>query len=293
MKIEVRIAFAVCVASLFLGTAAQGVSPPREDSGGGMSPVLVTPEPPPWEDRSLSVLETGESFDSAEVRRIVADLPPDAAVDQVELALFELMPQLFRAMKHDLSVIGEALVGLGQQPGAAEAIALHYQRLPVERFSERLIVVSVLGELRRPEALSRLQEVIWTPLPVTESVPEGLSTRDLEEMIQAKAVHGLAYLATSAADEAVREVIANHEALHVRVSAIDAYMWNHGDSRQTAQELFELLPAEMHLYVERPRFHRGMDPREFSRRLSAWRAKWVTEPEPDPAGAAGREGGAQ
>jgi hypothetical protein len=98
-------------------------------------------------------------------------------------------------------------------------------------------------------------------------------------MVQVKAVQGLAYLATPQADAAVREVIVKHEALHVRVSAIDAYMWNHGDSPETAAELYRLLPADLHRYVERPRFHRGMDHQEFTRRLRAWQQKWGSQPQ--------------
>ena len=280
MKIRIQAAAAVCAASLFLTTAVPGAPPPQADPSGQPSPPLVTSEPPKWEDRPLAALDAGAGFEAAEVRRIATDLSLDASVDEVELALFELMPQIYRATNQDLPVVGEALAALRRQPSAAAAIALQYQRLPAEAFEQRLVVVGVLGELRRSEGLAPLREVVWAPLPLAEAMPEGLSERDLEEMIQAKAVHGLAYLATPEADEAVRDVIVNHEARHVRVSAIDAYMWNHGDRRETAEELYGLLPAEMHLYVERPRFHRGMDREKFVRRLEAWRQRWSSEPEP-------------
>lgn len=291
MRDRIQTAVALCVTSLFLASSALAAPPPQGDSSGPMSPPLVTQEPPQWEDRSLSELAAGEGFEAAEVRRIVTDLSLDASVDEVELALFELLPQIYRATNQDLPVVGEALAVFRQQPGAAAAIALQYQHLPADAFEQRLVVIGILGELRRPEALAPLREVVWAPLPLAEAMPEGLSARDVEEMIQAKAAHGLAYLATPAADQAVRDVIVNHEALHVRVSAIDAYMWNHGDSRRTADELYSLLPAEMHQYVERPRFHRGMDREEFSRRLEAWRKKWGREPAPESALDADREGG--
>jgi hypothetical protein len=163
--------------------------------------------------------------------------------------------------------------------------------LPIEAFEQRLVMIGILGELRRPDSASHLGEVVWAPLPPAESIVEGLAPRDLEEMIQVKAVQGLAYLATPSADKAVLEVISKHEALHVRVSAIDAYMWNHGDSRQTADKLYRLLPAELHPYVERPRFHRDMDPEEFGQRLRAWRERW--QPLPATPLPADPEGGAR
>ena len=101
----------------------------------------------------------------------------------------------------------------------------------------------MLGEMKRSDAMAQLREVVWAPLPPADSQADKLTARDFEEMVQVKAVEGLAFLATPQADAAVREVIAKHEALHVRVSAIDAYMWNHGDRPETAAELYRLLPA--------------------------------------------------
>ena len=232
-------------------------------------PPLLSPEPPRWEDRRTEV-----AFEASRMRQIVADLPSKASADQVELALLDLLPQVYRATKADLPVIAEVVAGLRQQPGAVEAMARQYRQLPAEAVEQRLVVLGILGEMKRTDAMAQLREVVWAPLPPADSKGDLLTERDIEEMIQAKAVQGLAYLATPQADAAVREVIERHEALHVRVSAIDAYMWNHGDSPKTAAELYRLLPADLHPYVERPRFHSGMDRQEFTRKLRAWQAKW-------------------
>jgi hypothetical protein len=231
----------------------------------------------------------GQGFEASRVRQIVADLPPAASADEVELALFDLLPRIYRATNRDLPMVAEVVAGLRRQPGAVEAMARQYRQLPAEAIAQRLVVLGMLGEMRRSDAMAQLRDVVWAPLPSDKSQPEKLSARDLEEMIQVKAVQGLAYLATPQADAAVREVIERHEALYVRVSAIDAYLWNHGDSPKTAAELYRLLPAELHLYVERPRFHSGMDRKEFTRRLRTWQAKWGSRPQaptsgPDPNG---------
>jgi len=283
--------FGWCLSSLLLTSAALGATPPQGDAKGQAASPLVTQEPPEWQDRrELGGNVTGEVFEADEVRRILGDLSRDASADEVELALYDLMPQIYRATDRDMAVVGEAVEGLRRQPGAVEAIARQYQRLPVEAFEQRLVVIGVLGEMRRPDSVSRLSEVVWAPLPPGGSIAEGLVARDFEEMIQAKAVQGLAYLATPAADRAVLEVISNHEALHVRVSAIDAYMWNRGDSRMAADQLYQLLPKELHPYVERPRFHRDMDPEEFRQRLEAWRERWKPQPAvPLPAEPTGGE----
>ncbi len=176
-------------------------------------------------------------------------------------------------------MVTEVVAKLRQQPGAVEAIARQYKQLPAEALEHRLVVLGMLGEMKRSDAMAQLREVVWAPLPPADSQADILTARDFEEMVQVKAVQGLAFLATPKADAAVREVIAKHESLHVRVSAIDAYMWNHGDRKETAAELYRLLPAELHPYVERPRFQRGMDREEFTRRLRAWQEKWGANPQ--------------
>jgi hypothetical protein len=213
----------------------------------------------------------------------VADLPEKASADQMELALYDVLPQIYRATNRDLPVVAEAVAKLREQPGAVEAIARQYKQLPAEALEHRLVVLGMLGEMKRSDALAQLREVVWAPLPPADSQADKLTARDLEEMVQVKAVQGLAFLATPEADAEVREVIAKHEALHVRVSAIDAYMWNHGDRPETAADLYKLLPAELHPYVERPRFQRGQNAQEFTRKVRAWQEKWGNQTQ-SPAG---------
>ncbi|HEV2846651.1 MAG TPA: hypothetical protein VG477_17485 [Thermoanaerobaculia bacterium] len=280
-----RIVLSMGLLSLLSTVAAVGQTAP---------PLLtLTPEPPKWEDRSASSkAAVGQGFETSRLRQVVADLPAAASADQVELALFDVLPQIYRATNRDLPVVAEIVAGLRQQPGAVEAMARQYRQLPAEAIEQRLMVLGILGEMQRPEAVAQLREVVWAPLPFADSHhPEKLTARDLEEMVQVKAVQGLAYLKTPQADAAVREVIAKHETLHVRVSAIDAYMWNHGDRPETAAELYRLLPEELHPYVERPRFHRGQNREEFTRRLIAWQEKWGAQPQSEPKSAEGHNGG--
>jgi hypothetical protein len=275
-----RILLNLGLLSLLLTTGVLGAPLPQDASVSQMTPPLLTPEPPKWEDRSSSSKTgSGQGFEASRLRQVMADLPAKASANQVELALYDVLPQIYRATNRDLPVVAEVVAKLREQPGAVEAIARQYKQLPAEALEHRLVVLGMLGEMKRSDALAQLREVVWAPLPPADSQPDKLTARDFEEMIQVKAVEGLAFLATPQADEAVREVIAKHEALHVRVSAIDAYMWNHGDRPEAAAELYRLLPAELHPYVERPRFQRGQDAEEFTRRLRAWQEKWGAKPQ--------------
>jgi hypothetical protein len=289
-----RILLSLGLLSLLFTAGAHGAPAPQESSVQAVPPLLtpIPPAPPKWEDRSSSSRKgVGQGFEASRLRQVVADLPAAASAEEVELALFDVLPQIYRATKRDLPVIAEVVAGLRRQPGAVEALARQYRQLPAEALEQRLVVLGILGEMKRSDAVAQLREVVWVPLPPAESQPEKLTARDLEEMVQVKAVQGLAFLKTPQADAAVREVIANHEALHVRVSAIDAYMWNHGDRAETAAELYRMLPAELHPYVERPRFHGGQDREEFTRRLRAWQEKWGTPPQSEPSSAEDHNGG--
>ncbi len=270
-----RILLGLGLTSLLLTAGAFGVPVPQGPTVGQTTPPLLLPDPPKWEDRRTSSrISAGQAFEASRLRQIVADLSPAASIDKVELALFDLLPQIYRATSGDLPLVAEVVESLRRQPGAVEAMMRQYRTLPVEAVEQRLMVLGILGEMKRADAIAQLREVVWAPLPSAGSPTEGPTARDVEEMVEVKAVQGLAYLATPQGDAAVREVIEKHEALYVRVSAIDAYMWNHGDSSKTAAELYRLLPADLHPYVERPRFESGMDREKFTRKLRAWQEKW-------------------
>jgi hypothetical protein len=52
-------------------------------------------------------------------------------------------------------------------------------------------------------------------------------------------------------------------------------MWNKGDSKEAAQQLYIALPTNLHEFVERPRFRQGMDRAAFNAQLKAWRNTWA------------------
>ncbi len=249
----------VCLVSLLLGSWAGAAEPFSEE--------------PPDPTGHLKA----RALDATKLRSAVSDLAANASEAEVSRALQTLLPDLLGASMGDAQTVLEVLRNLGKQPQAVPALAQSYRKLAPQAFQERLFTLGLVGELKRADALPFLREVISAPLPAKDgrkAAAELLSPRELEEMIQAKAVQGLAYLTTKEADAAAREVMLEHESMHVRQTAIDAYMFNHKDSPEAAKELYAILPQELHPFVERPRFHAGTDPEEFSERLKAWQEKW-------------------
>ncbi len=238
------------------------------------SPAPQVSNPPP--DRRTAVREA-LPLDATKLRSVATALRPNASEAEVTNAVQILLPEMLTASVGDGQAIANTLKDLARQPRAAEAFARSYRQLSRDAFPERLLTIGFVGELKQQEAMPFLSELVWERLPAKEANGHSdlLSERELEEMIQAKAVQGLAYLGIPEADAAVQEVMIEHESLHVRETAVDAYMWNHGDSPETAKELYSLLPKDMHPLIERPRFQAGMDPEVFTARLTAWRAKWA------------------
>jgi hypothetical protein len=158
------------------------------------------------------------------------------------------------------------------------SLIAHYEKLPSGDHGQRLTTLQLIGELQRPDTQPFLHKTIWAPLPNRPPEDEELTERDYEEMMRVKAVHGLAYLRTPDADKAVLEIMQRHESTAVRIAAIDSYMWNKGDSESAGQGLYRRLPEDLHKFVQRPRFHRGMDPDIFKAQLQAWQKRWGSAP---------------
>jgi len=146
-----------------------------------------------------------------------------------------------------------------------------------------LLTLSVIGELRRGDALGRLERLVWEDLPETDEVGHGdLSRRDLLEMLQAKAAEGIAYLATDEADEIIFRVTQHHSSTAVRSAAVDAFLFNHNDSDEARARLEEVLLPKDAAFAGRVRQTRSMDRDEFNAGLRRFYAMHPEEVAPEP-----------
>jgi hypothetical protein len=218
---------------------------------------------------------------------LVNEIPKAATQRDIETKLDAIVAEIGRARRQDMQLVHEALVVLRGQPNAVSALISRFNSLPQERFHERMLTIQIIGELQRPGALDFLRSIVRKPLPpaVPSREPGLFTLRGNEEIIMAKAVQGIAYMRDTSGEQdeaAVKEIISiiqTHPSRAVRVAAIDAYMWNHGDTTEAAATLYKLIPQEFHPYVEMPRFYRGMNRHVFNTRLKMWRDKWAQQKE--------------
>ncbi len=190
------------------------------------------------------------------------------------------MPQFYGVRVGQVQQVVASVAILKDQPHIVSSLVKYYETLPKTEYAHRLRTLEFIGELQRTDALPFLQAAIWEPLPEGQPLIEGLSTRDLEEILRVKCVHGVSYLRTTESRNAAIDIMLRHESTAVRIAAIDSYMWNSNDSQEEAKRLYALLPQDLHMFIEQPRFHFGVDRQEFNTRLRAWREKWGKTPGP-------------
>lgn len=149
-------------------------------------------------------------------------------------------------------------------------------KLPVMDVGRHGVILSILGELRNERALERLEKFVWYEGELTPTAPHAENRRPCmfelngTELLQARATEMLAYLATEAAAKATLQIACDHPKQVVRAAAIDSHMFNHGDSREVAEELREIVRASDRALVGLPRKVRGGDIEEFERAVFDW-----------------------
>ncbi|MCI0690845.1 hypothetical protein L0337_02440 [candidate division KSB1 bacterium] len=136
-------------------------------------------------------------------------------------------------------------------------------------FGKSLIILGIIGELKNPQATGRLLALINEQLPPEKDAGHGaLSQREVIEMLQSKAVEGLAYLRTRTSDSLTLSIIQKHPSVAVRATAIDAYLYNHGDSLEAKQRLRTRVRPEDRPFLDRVRRTSAISREDFDKGLS-------------------------
>jgi hypothetical protein len=206
---------------------------------------------------------------------LALSIKPTIKAKEINAIIPAIIAEIARGTPKDLPSIREALGILSRHPHARDAFHSYYRGLPRANYRERLFALALIGELRAHESLPLLHEVVWAPLPGSPDVldqQDGMSEQRSEETVRIKAVHGIGYLRTKEAFEELKKIMRGHESKILRVSAIDTYLWNRGDSPEAMAELTDLLPKKFHPYIGVVRFHKGVSAQEFSRKLKEKRA---------------------
>ena len=206
---------------------------------------------------------------------IVQSIPENASRRQMQESLDRFMPEFYQVRSGDMQQVATAVAILNEQPATVVSLVDYYDAFPAPEYEKRMMTIGLIGELQRADAMPFFLRLIWSSLQLRQPIVDGPTPKELIEMIRVKAVHGLAYLRTDDADESLIDIMQYHESIAIRITAINSYMWNNGDSEVAAQQLYIALPIDLHRFVQRPRFRQGMDRAAFNAQLKEWQRIWT------------------
>ncbi len=177
-----------------------------------------------------------------------------------------------RAVRADSADRERVRTEIDRASGDTQVVRLLIERLEavgIRDLGLSLVIVGILGELRNRAALRSLDTTVWQPLPPLKATGHGeLIERDLVEMLASKAVEAIAYFRIDTTDVLTLRVIREHPSSPVRQAAIDAYLYNHGDSARVRERLGGVVRPEDRLYLDRARRSRSMGRDAFNAALT-------------------------
>ncbi len=188
----------------------------------------------------------------------------------------------------EVEVIRERIANAREDENLIDQLTKELWRLPVRDVSRHGLLLSTIGELRDPRAASVLIKFIWydgeiAPGDDRKRFLHSCSFEaDGSEVLRARATEMLSYLSSSEAAEATLEIVARHPSDFVRAAAIDAHMFNAGDSPEAAEQLHKTVREEDRWRVGLPRLTRDVDPEEFERAVLAFYEQYPQERPPAP-----------
>lgn len=150
-----------------------------------------------------------------------------------------------------------------------QALIAEVERVKTIDHTRALLALAILGETKNTLAQEFFTSFAWRPLPQQGTVIDGeIIEQTQAAQLQGKAVDGLAYINSDAANKVVMGVIAHHASKIVRAEAINAYLWNHGDSAEARKTLSPFVRSDESILLDRVRRVTGESAATFNAKLA-------------------------
>ena len=162
----------------------------------------------------------------------------------------------------------KAIVDAAGNTDVVKALVAEVERVQSVDHTRALLALAVLGETKSPVAQEFFIAFARRPLPEKGTVIEGeIIEQTRAAQLQGKAIDGLAYINNDSANKAVMEIIASHPSSIVRAEAINAYLWNHGDSVEARRALSQVVRKDEQILLDRVRRVTGETADTFNAKL--------------------------
>ena len=226
--------------------------------------------------------------------------PPIRRAEQVQSPTLPLPPPRDKATTDDfLTWIGtmprervgevrEAIAAIEDKSAVAEVLNGQMLDLPCADSSRHLLLMSTIGELGQESSAAALERFTWlSDEAIHQSTANPAESCDFTTsgLLQSRAVEMMVWVLKGQDDAAVLRVIRDHPLRSVRMAAIDAYLFQHGDTPEAVKTLRDLVSPEDRPMVGLPRFGAHTDPETFERLAAEYEAanRPSTPPVPQPS----------
>jgi hypothetical protein len=185
--------------------------------------------------------------------------------------------------------VRDAVAAARADDEVARALIASLFNLPASDIGQHLLLLSIIGEMRRSEFVEPLVKFIGLPAnsivwesPNYRACGTCISHLDTAALLKARAVEMLAWLRTSEALEAVLGFARYHDSRVVRLAALDAYTYAHEDSPEAIERARAAARRDEAKLVGLPRFTRDSNPTQFAERVAAFYEEHPEERPPAP-----------
>jgi hypothetical protein len=188
----------------------------------------------------------------------------------------------------DVDIIRKRIADAREEVDLFETLDKELWSFPVSDVSRHRLLLSTIGELKNPGAVNSLVEFIWHNGEITTRGNVQLNRqpcsfeRDGDEILQARATEMLSHLGSAEAAQATLDIAARHPSNLVRAAAIDAFMFNAGDSPAAATQLHNIVRQEDVWRIGLPRLTADVDPVEFEKSVLDFYNRYPSERPPVP-----------
>lgn len=200
--------------------------------------------------------------------------PPMAEVKPVALeanSVYDFLVYAATATRSQKEEIRAMIARKQGDEAISKEVQALYPKILADDFDFALVTLSILGELRAKNAIGFFVGVLNQPYPEERMIADpGLTKRESIELLQSKAVQGLAYLKDPTVDAIVMKAAREHPSKAVRNAAVEALLYNASDRAGVRKSLGESLRKEDLIFLDQVSRGATQSPDDFNRQLAAF-----------------------